>query len=501
MNGTNFLSFSRNQHIPVYCGACWAHGTTSALSDRLNIQRNNAWPRISPAPQVLINCGGGGTCDGGNPGGVYTYGRRHGIPDETCQNYEAVNGKCAQTLGGPKLGRCETCDPKTGCSVISDERAQLVFVGDHGTVRGADKIKAEVYARGPVGAGIDATPELEAYTGGVFSQKKLLTMANHEVSITGWGVDETGTEYWHVRNSWGTYWGEGGFFRIKMHSDNLGIEKECDWGVPELRPKAVEAVEAAPQTQERAPVRIKHVRNAVRFASPKASKVVSPLPHTYVDPAAIPESFDPRSVNGMDMTTISRNQHIPQYCGSCWAHGTTSALSDRIKLSRRAAFPDIQLSPQVLVDCVRANNTKGCDGGDPTAAYSYILDQGITDDSCSNYLAKNEQCLPQNVCRNCDPKKGCSAVSDPPIVRIKEHGQVAGEANMLAEIYARGPIAVTVACPAAFENYTGGVFEVSSLRAPCLTELRPRILTPMALSGQDRRRGARPLRRGRRLGR
>ena len=58
-----------------------------------------------------------------------------------------------------------------------------------------------------------------------------------------------------------------------MHSDNLGIEKECDWGVPELRPKAVEAagVEAAPQTQERAPVRIKHVRNAVRFASPKAT--------------------------------------------------------------------------------------------------------------------------------------------------------------------------------------------------------------------------------------
>jgi len=234
--------------------------------------------------------------------------------------------------------------------------------------------------------------------------------------------------------------------------------------VPELRPKAVEATEA-PQTQERAPVRIKHVRNAVRFASPKASKVVSPLPHTYVDPSAIPESFDPRSVNGMDMTTISRNQHIPQYCGSCWAHGTTSALSDRIKLSRRAAFPDIQLSPQVLVDCVRANHTKGCDGGDPTAAYSYILDQGITDDSCSNYLAKNEQCLPQNVCRNCDPKKGCSAVSDPPIVRIKEHGQVAGEANMLAEIYARGPIAVTVACPAAFENYTGGVFEVNSLQA------------------------------------
>ena len=39
-------------------------------------------------------------------------------------------------------------------------------------------------------------------------------------------------------------------------------------------------------------------------------------------------------------------------CGSCWAHGTTSALADRLKLMRQGRFPDINLSPQVLVDCV-----------------------------------------------------------------------------------------------------------------------------------------------------
>jgi cathepsin X len=461
-SGINYLTNARNQHIPQYCGACWAFGTTSALSDRIKIMRNLSWPEIYLPPQVLLNCGNAGTCDGGEPGAVYEYIHQNGIPDETCQNYEADDTNCKP------YGVCETCAPLNGnlnvsvCTAITNHT--WYWVGDFGTVAGAAKMQAEIYARGPIGCGMDVTSEFEAYTGGIYSQHVLIPQINHEVSIVGWGV-ENGESYWKVRNSWGTYWGEGGFFRIKMGGDNLGIETNCDWGVPQFtKPtaffaKTVETVaETKPEEETEQVTPDYWQKSNVFFSEPRKSHVISPLPHTYIRAEDIPVTYDPRNVNGRDLTTANMNQHIPQYCGSCWTFGTTSALSDRIKIQRQGAWPDIQLSQQVLIDCVSANNSHGCDGGDPTAAYSWVLANGLPDNTCTNYLAQTQTCQPENTCRNCNPDGTCTAVTNPPTIHIVEHGQVAGEANMLAEILARGPIAATIAVTPAFENYHGGIF-------------------------------------------
>ena len=59
------------QHIPIYCGSCWVHGSISALTDRFIVADRHKYANLALAPQAIINCRLGGSCQGGDGLGVY----------------------------------------------------------------------------------------------------------------------------------------------------------------------------------------------------------------------------------------------------------------------------------------------------------------------------------------------------------------------------------------------------------------------------------------------
>lgn len=123
----------------------------------------------------------------------------------------------------------------------------------------------------------------------------------------------------------------------------------------------------------------------------------------------LPDAWNWQNVDGKTYLTNIRNQHIPSYCGSCWAHAATSAFSDRIKVARKAVWPDINISPQSVISC--SMNDDGCHGGEAISAFEYMHTSNITDETCSIYRARGHdngvECSPIVKCQNCNPSGPC----------------------------------------------------------------------------------------------
>jgi len=110
-------------------------------------------------------------------------------------------------------------------------------------------MKTELFKNGPISCGIHATSKFETeyvnITEGegnyIYSESVRFPLINHEISVTGYGKDPvTGEAYWIGRNSWGTYWGDYGFFYMAMDGDNLGINTNCLAGTPTYEKPATE---------------------------------------------------------------------------------------------------------------------------------------------------------------------------------------------------------------------------------------------------------------------
>ena len=242
VRGTSYLTKNLNQHVPQYCGACWAHATASSFADRIKIARGAKGVDVNLAVQHILNCGTAGTCHGGSMGGVFQWihGNKGGVAYDTCQPYiacsaESKEGFCphVNTTCTPD-NVCRTCSTFTAaggfCAAI--EQYPNATVAEYGTVFGELDMMNEIYSRGPVGCGINAE-RIENYQGGI-AKGRCFNDADHAVSVVGWGQDNTTNEaYWIVRNSWGEYWGENGYLRVsKGTSDSLCLESTCYWATP-----------------------------------------------------------------------------------------------------------------------------------------------------------------------------------------------------------------------------------------------------------------------------
>mmetsp|Transcript_35777 Transcript_35777/g.6450 ORF Transcript_35777/g.6450 Transcript_35777/m.6450 type:complete len:98 (-) Transcript_35777:35-328(-) len=79
---------------------------------------------------------------------------------------------------------------------------------------------------GPVSIAFDCVDDFMHYKSGVYSSDNCGTLpsqVNHAVLAVGYGVTDDGEDYWIVKNSWGTDWGDKGYFKIKRGANECGL--------------------------------------------------------------------------------------------------------------------------------------------------------------------------------------------------------------------------------------------------------------------------------------
>lgn len=242
-DGVNYCTMNRNQHIPQYCGSCWAHASLSSLADRIKIKRGGKGIDINLSVQHILNCGNVGSCMGGSIDGVYQWIKNKSDQTGTGISYETSNPyrACSQDID---YGSCpyekwdctpeneaRTCStwPKSGGRCVGLTNYPNATVSDYGSIAGVDSMKNEIAKNGPISCTLNDTLLLN-YTGGILTETEKSTDINHAISVVGWNTYGDNQSYWIVRNSWGEYWGDMGFVYIGFGS--FLIESECAWAIP-----------------------------------------------------------------------------------------------------------------------------------------------------------------------------------------------------------------------------------------------------------------------------
>jgi hypothetical protein len=186
--GRDWTTPVRNQGA---CGACVAFGTTGAIESRLEIALGD--PTLNPdlSEAHLFFCNSGTSCSSGwYPSAALDAARDTGITDEACQPYDAS----AQA-----------------CTLCPDWKDRLTRIDDWVGLTNEADMKQTLADHGPFEATMIVYSDFFGYSGGVYRHTSGQLVGGHAVTVVGYN-DEEG--YWIVKNSWGSGWGENGWFKI-----------------------------------------------------------------------------------------------------------------------------------------------------------------------------------------------------------------------------------------------------------------------------------------------
>jgi len=191
------------------CGSCWAFSAAENIEGQWQLGGN---PLVNLSEQWIVDCSHGclhseptlcnGGCGGGLPWLAYADIMKHGyLTTETAYPYTGYDGTCKNPAAvGAKISNWTAIKP--------DQDSIISFLVQHG----------------PLSICLNANM-LMSYAGGIISgtpNECPSIGTDHAVLLVGY--DNTGEKpIWIVKNSWGTNWGEKGYFRIEADNDLCGI--------------------------------------------------------------------------------------------------------------------------------------------------------------------------------------------------------------------------------------------------------------------------------------
>ena len=186
------------------CGSCWAFGASEAFSDRVAIATNGA-VNLVLSPEQLVSCDTTNNgCKGGYLKRAWNFIVENGLVSDACFPYSAGTGNVTVCQ--------ETC---------SDGSEWVTYKATNVKALSVSAAKLEISTNGPIETAFRVYQDFMSYQSGIYQYDgESSFIGNHAIKVIGWGT-ENGVDYWIAANSWGTKWGEAGFFRIQAGQCNF----------------------------------------------------------------------------------------------------------------------------------------------------------------------------------------------------------------------------------------------------------------------------------------